>query len=181
MPGARATDGGRRALSRLRIPAEEVEVSEELDLLVVGGGAAGTAAAISGARSGLRTALVEHVFPGRGLVRRRVHGDEQGIRIVNVRQLLDEFLVFLRQAVFRETDPLERDRVEEGALSGVDDGRVMVSFDTRVLRQRPHRVNARVWIGAVADDVAEAYVKPHVHRSAAREDGFEGFEVAVNI
>ena len=48
-------------MSRLRIPAEEVEVSEELDLLVVGGGAAGIAAAISGARGGLRTALVEEM------------------------------------------------------------------------------------------------------------------------
>jgi len=48
-------------LSRLRIPAEEIEVSEEVDLLVVGGGAAGTAAAIAGARGGLRTTLVEEM------------------------------------------------------------------------------------------------------------------------
>jgi hypothetical protein len=48
-------------LSLLRIPPEEVEVSEELDLLIVGGGAAGIAAAISGARRGLRTALVEEM------------------------------------------------------------------------------------------------------------------------
>ena len=48
-------------MTRLRIPAEEVEVSEEVDLLVVGGGAAGTAAAIAGARGGLRTVLVEEM------------------------------------------------------------------------------------------------------------------------
>jgi hypothetical protein len=48
-------------LSLLRIPAEEIEVSEEVDLLVVGGGAAGTAAAIAGARQGLRTTLVEEM------------------------------------------------------------------------------------------------------------------------
>lgn len=48
-------------MSRLRIPAEEIEVSEEADLLVVGGGAAGTAAAIAGARAGLRTTLVEEM------------------------------------------------------------------------------------------------------------------------
>jgi hypothetical protein len=48
-------------VSRLRIPAEEIEVSEEADLLVVGGGAAGTAAAIAGARAGLRTTLVEEM------------------------------------------------------------------------------------------------------------------------
>jgi hypothetical protein len=48
-------------VSRLRIPAEEIEVSEEVDLLVVGGGAAGTAAAIAGARAGLRTTLVEEM------------------------------------------------------------------------------------------------------------------------
>jgi choline dehydrogenase-like flavoprotein len=48
-------------LTLLRIPAEEIEVSEEVDLLVVGGGAAGTAAAIAGARQGLRTTLVEEM------------------------------------------------------------------------------------------------------------------------
>ncbi len=48
-------------MSRLRIPAEEIEVSEEVDLVVVGGGAAGTAAAIAGARGGLRTTLIEEM------------------------------------------------------------------------------------------------------------------------
>ena len=48
-------------MSRLRIPAEEIEVSEERDLLVVGGGAAGTAAAIAAARQGLRTTLIEEM------------------------------------------------------------------------------------------------------------------------
>jgi hypothetical protein len=48
-------------LSRLRIPTEEVEVSQQADLVVVGGGAAGTAAAIAGARAGLRTTLVEEM------------------------------------------------------------------------------------------------------------------------
>jgi len=45
----------------LRIPSERIEVSEELDLLVAGGGAAGTLAAVSAARLGLRTALVEEM------------------------------------------------------------------------------------------------------------------------
>ena len=48
-------------MSRLKIPAEEIEVSEERDLLVVGGGAAGTAAAIAAARQGLRTTLIEEM------------------------------------------------------------------------------------------------------------------------
>jgi hypothetical protein len=48
-------------VSLLRIPAEEIEVSEEVDLLVIGGGAAGCAAAITGARLGLRTTLVEEM------------------------------------------------------------------------------------------------------------------------
>jgi glycerol-3-phosphate dehydrogenase len=33
----------------LRIPSERIEVSEELDLLVAGGGSAGTLAAVSAA------------------------------------------------------------------------------------------------------------------------------------
>jgi hypothetical protein len=45
----------------LRIPSERIEVSEELDLLVAGGGSAGTLAAVSAARLGLRTALVEEM------------------------------------------------------------------------------------------------------------------------
>jgi hypothetical protein len=45
----------------LRIPSESIEVSEEVDLLVAGGGSAGTAAAVSAARLGLRTALVEEM------------------------------------------------------------------------------------------------------------------------
>jgi hypothetical protein len=48
-------------MSRLRIPAEEIEMSEEVDLLVLGGGAAGTVAALTGARLGLRTLLVEEM------------------------------------------------------------------------------------------------------------------------
>lgn len=43
----------------LRLPAEEIPVREELDLLVVGGGSAGVAAAVTGARLGLRVGLVE--------------------------------------------------------------------------------------------------------------------------
>jgi hypothetical protein len=46
-------------MGRLRIPAEEFERAEEIDLLVAGGGSAGVAAAVTGARLGLRTALVE--------------------------------------------------------------------------------------------------------------------------
>jgi glycine/D-amino acid oxidase-like deaminating enzyme len=48
-------------MSRLRIPAEEIEVSEAVDLLVAGGGSAGVAAAVTAARLGLRTALVEEM------------------------------------------------------------------------------------------------------------------------
>lgn len=45
----------------LRVPAEEHEVADDVDLLVAGGGSAGCAAAITGARLGLRTALVEEM------------------------------------------------------------------------------------------------------------------------
>lgn len=45
----------------IRIPAEEIEIREEVDLLVLGGGAAGCAAAVTGARLGLRTSLVEEM------------------------------------------------------------------------------------------------------------------------
>jgi glycine/D-amino acid oxidase-like deaminating enzyme len=48
-------------VSTIRIPAEELELQEQLDLLVVGGGSAGVAAAVSGARLGLRTGLVEEM------------------------------------------------------------------------------------------------------------------------
>ena len=48
-------------MASLRIPAAEIELQPELDLLVVGGGAAGVAAAVSGARLGLRTGLVEEM------------------------------------------------------------------------------------------------------------------------
>ena len=46
---------------RLRLPAEEPEVAAEVDLLVAGGGSAGCAAALTGARLGLRTLLVEEM------------------------------------------------------------------------------------------------------------------------
>jgi hypothetical protein len=46
----------------ITIPAEEVEVKEEADLVVIGGGSAGVAAAVTAARLGLRTLLVEE-FP----------------------------------------------------------------------------------------------------------------------
>lgn len=42
-----------------RLPAEEIAVSHEVDVLVAGGGPAGVAAAISAARSGARTLLIE--------------------------------------------------------------------------------------------------------------------------
>ena len=44
------------------IPAEEIEVREEADLVVIGGGSAGVAAAVTAARLGVRTVLVEE-FP----------------------------------------------------------------------------------------------------------------------
>ncbi|ULO05736.1 FAD-dependent oxidoreductase [Paenibacillus sp. 19GGS1-52] len=43
----------------LRLPAEELVISKEVDVLVAGGGPAGVAAAISAARSGARTLLIE--------------------------------------------------------------------------------------------------------------------------
>jgi hypothetical protein len=43
----------------LTVPEERVPVVEEADLVVVGGGSAGTAAAVTAARAGLRTVLVE--------------------------------------------------------------------------------------------------------------------------
>ena len=46
----------------ITIPAEEVEVKEEADVVVIGGGSAGVAAAVTAARLGLRTVLVEE-FP----------------------------------------------------------------------------------------------------------------------
>jgi hypothetical protein len=46
----------------IRIPAEEVELRDEADLVVVGGGSAGVAAAVTATRLGLRTVLVED-FP----------------------------------------------------------------------------------------------------------------------
>jgi hypothetical protein len=45
----------------LYVPAEELAIAEEVDLLVAGGGSAGVAAAVTGARLGLRTALVEEM------------------------------------------------------------------------------------------------------------------------
>ena len=44
---------------RVRVPATEHPVVEVADLIVAGGGSAGTAAAITAARAGLRTVLVE--------------------------------------------------------------------------------------------------------------------------
>ncbi|TMA57783.1 MAG: FAD-dependent oxidoreductase, partial [Deltaproteobacteria bacterium] len=41
------------------VPEEQVPVAAEVDLVVVGGGSAGTAAAVTAARAGLRAALVE--------------------------------------------------------------------------------------------------------------------------
>ncbi len=46
---------------RLRLPPEELELREEVELLVVGGGSAGVAAAVSAARLGLRTLLLEEM------------------------------------------------------------------------------------------------------------------------
>jgi len=44
------------------IPAEEIDVKDEADVVVIGGGSAGVAAAVTAARLGLRTVLVEE-FP----------------------------------------------------------------------------------------------------------------------
>ncbi|MCL4684807.1 FAD-dependent oxidoreductase [Myxococcota bacterium] len=52
-------------MASIRIPAETLRVQEELDLLVIGGGSAGVTAAVTGARLGLRTGLVEEM-PGLG-------------------------------------------------------------------------------------------------------------------
>ena len=48
-------------MKTLRIPQQEIEVREELDLVVVGGGSAGVAAAVTAARLGLRTGLVDEM------------------------------------------------------------------------------------------------------------------------
>src|SRR5438034_4620693 len=47
------------ARATLTVPEERLPIGEEADLVVVGGGSAGTAAAITAARAGLRTVLVE--------------------------------------------------------------------------------------------------------------------------
>jgi hypothetical protein len=47
--------------SRLQVPAEDLDVTCEVDLAVVGGGSAGVAAAVVGAQLGLRVALVEEM------------------------------------------------------------------------------------------------------------------------
>jgi hypothetical protein len=47
---------------KIFIPAEEIEIKEEADVVVIGGGSAGVAAAVTAARLGLRTVLVEE-FP----------------------------------------------------------------------------------------------------------------------
>jgi FAD dependent oxidoreductase len=48
-------------VSGLELPAETLPLESELDLLVAGGGSAGVAAAVTGARLGLRTLLVEEM------------------------------------------------------------------------------------------------------------------------
>src|SRR5437867_9103631 len=47
------------AHATLVVPEERIPVAEDADLVVVGGGSAGTAAAITAARAGVRTVLVE--------------------------------------------------------------------------------------------------------------------------
>lgn len=49
------------ATATLRLPAEDVPLAEPFDLVVAGGGAAGWATAVTAARRGLRTALVEEM------------------------------------------------------------------------------------------------------------------------
>lgn len=49
------------AQAALRLPEEEVSLAGSFDLVVAGGGAAGWAAAVTAARRGLRTALVEEM------------------------------------------------------------------------------------------------------------------------
>ncbi|CAG7609463.1 hypothetical protein PAESOLCIP111_01171 [Paenibacillus solanacearum] len=46
-------------LSYMRLPAEDVPVSNDVDVLVVGGGSAGIASAIAAAKNGARTMLLE--------------------------------------------------------------------------------------------------------------------------
>ena len=46
-------------MGSVTVPGSEVAVAHDADLVVVGGGSAGTAAAIMAARAGLRTVLVE--------------------------------------------------------------------------------------------------------------------------
>jgi hypothetical protein len=50
---------GKEGLDSIKVPAREVYVESEVEVLVIGGGPAGFAAALAAARSGARTALVE--------------------------------------------------------------------------------------------------------------------------
>ncbi len=49
-------------MTKIHVPAQELEVKEDADVAIVGGGSAGVAAAVTAARLGLRTVLVED-FP----------------------------------------------------------------------------------------------------------------------
>lgn len=53
--------GSTPSRATLQLPAEALPIAAEVDLAVVGGGSAGCAAAVTGARMGLRTALVEEM------------------------------------------------------------------------------------------------------------------------
>jgi len=59
--GAAVWPRPRSDVSGLHLPAEELPLQGEVDLLVAGGGSAGCAAAVTAARLGLRTILVEEM------------------------------------------------------------------------------------------------------------------------
>ena len=71
--------------------------------------------------------------------------------------------------------------MEKRPFAGVDHGGVVIAFDARECGQRPNRLDARVGIGSIADNITETDVEFHARLFTAGKDRIEGFDVAVNI